>query len=48
MLMSILIGASLFVAVNMNGIVELIKEYRQFKYEESLDIEERMRIRGML
>ena len=48
MLMSILIGASLFVAVNMNGIVELIKEYRQFRYEESLPIEERMRTRGML
>ena len=48
MLMSILIGASLFVAVNMNGIVELIKEYRQFRYEESLPIEERMKIRGML
>ena len=48
MLMSILIGASLFIAINMNNIVELIKEYRQFKYEESLPIEERMRIRGML
>ena len=48
MLLAILVGASLFVAVNMNGIVELIKEYRQFKYEESLDIEERMKIRGML
>ena len=48
MLLAILVGASLFVAIHMNGIVELIKEYRQFKYEESLPIEERMRIRGML
>ena len=48
MMTSIIIGASLFIAVNMNGIVELIKEYRQFRYEESLPIEERMKIRGML
>ena len=32
----------------MDKIVALVKEYRQFKYEESLYIEERMRIRGML
>ena len=48
MLLAAFVGASLFVAVNMNGIVELIKEYRQFRYEESLPIEERMKIRGML
>ena len=48
MLLAAFVGASLFVAVNMNGIVELIKEYRQLMYEESLSTEERMRIRGIL
>ena len=48
MLMSILIGASIFFILRYEGIVELVKEYRQFRYEESLPIEERMKIRGIL
>ena len=48
MLLAAFVGASLFIAINMNNIVELIKEHRQLIYEESLDIEERMRILGML
>ena len=48
MLMSILIGASVFFILRYEGIVELVKEYKQFKYEESLSTEERMRIRGII
>ena len=48
MLLAAFVGASVFFILRYEGIVELVKEYRQFRYEESLPIEERMRIRGML
>ena len=48
MLLAAFIGASVFFILRYEGIVELVKEYKQFRYEESLSTEERMRIRGII
>ena len=45
---SILIGAVVFFVLRWKDIKATIEEYKQFKYEESLSTEERMRIRGIL
>ena len=48
MLESIIVGAIVFFIIRRKDIKETIKEYKQFRYEESLSTEERMRIRGIL
>ena len=48
MLESILVGAIVFFVIRRKDIKETIEEYKQYKYEESLSTEERMRIRGIL
>ena len=47
-MLGIIMGVITFVLLDMDKIQNLIKMEKQYRYEESLTVEERMEIRGLL